>query len=318
MLFLFNELSIHGQFQSVDDFSFVVERIMRIRQSIKSLGSELLCNRELVDASVTPTVSMQQAVQKLPQDKRRAWMSWLTKQGPFWMDDRKHQSNEWLEVSSGTDVANKAIGEAAFCLLHGIERAVVGFDPSNWMEPTIQVTWLKECETPLIVNVPNHWSEPTVTSTLEQRDKTYDSWTTLENFARRRFQNLTITDKAFDPLFGHPFVLGAAERICALLYVLNRMCECFDENGKRTPEGNYLYDQHFAGEKAWFSTSSNTEKNEFANELTFPHPERPGEYLLCAWHGKVKSPQLRIHFSWPISVDNPLYVVYIGPKITKR
>jgi hypothetical protein len=42
------------------------------------------------------------------------------------------------------------------------------------------------------------------------------------------------------------------------------------------------------------------------------------EKIFCTWHGKVKTPQYRIHFSWPISAVAPLYVVYIGPKITKR
>ena len=27
---------------------------------------------------------------------------------------------------------------------------------------------------------------------------------------------------------------------------------------------------------------------------------------------------LRIHFSWPIRLDKPLYVMYIGQKITRR
>ena len=35
-------------------------------------------------------------------------------------------------------------------------------------------------------------------------------------------------------------------------------------------------------------------------------------------HGKVKTPQIRIHFSWPITASTPLYVVYVGYKITKK
>jgi hypothetical protein len=53
--------------------------------------------------------------------------------------------------------------------------------------------------------------------------------------------------------------------------------------------------------------------------MTFPHPERVGETLFCPWHGKVQTPQIRIHFSGTtIRHDQPLYVVYIGPKIAKR
>lgn len=136
----------------------------------------------------------------------------------------------------------------------------------------------------------------------------------------RGFQNAydRFANDAFVPLRGHPFVHGAAERIQILHDTLNRFRGCFDDNGNRTPEGNRIYTDHFTGEKGWFSDSSATEKTEFESELTFAHPSEPGEYLFCSWHGKVKTPQFRIHFSWPVSASTPLYIVYVGPKITKR
>jgi hypothetical protein len=79
-----------------------------------------------------------------------------------------------------------------------------------------------------------------------------------------------------------------------------------------------LYQEYFTGKKAWFTDSSDSEKNRFKSQLTFKHPDVAGEDLICTWHGKVKSPQIRLHFSWPVSADTPLYVVYVGPKITKK
>ena len=73
---------------------------------------------------------------------------------------------------------------------------------------------------------------------------------------------------------------------------------------------------HFHGEKSWFSDSSDSEKRKFKQDLTFPHPERAQENLFCTWHGKVKTPQYRVHFSWSFGTD-PVYVTYVGPKITK-
>ena len=41
--------------------------------------------------------------------------------------------------------------------------------------------------------------------------------------------------------------------------------------------------------------------------------------LFCPWHGKVSTRTLRIHFSpGQIRASDPLYVVYVGPKLTKR
>ena len=100
--------------------------------------------------------------------------------------------------------------------------------------------------------------------------------------------------------------------------MLQEIRNCVDDRGKRTPEAHKLYQKHFAGEKAWFSDSSKSEKDDFEDELTFENPSVGGEFLFCSWHGKVKWPQLRIHFSWPVRAAEPLYVVYVGPKITKR
>jgi hypothetical protein len=119
-------------------------------------------------------------------------------------------------------------------------------------------------------------------------------------------------------LRGHPFVVAAAETIRVLLYTLNQFKTCFNEAGEQTPDGNRLIENHVSGEAGWFSDSSPTERREFESELTFRHPARPGQYLVCSWHGKVLTPPYRIHFSWPVTYTDPLYVVYIGLKITKR
>jgi hypothetical protein len=87
--------------------------------------------------------------------------------------------------------------------------------------------------------------------------------------------------------------------------------------GNRTPVGDDLYALYFAGGKALFSDSSDGEKADFNNELHFPHPDGAG-HLFCTWHGKVKTPPIRIHFTFPILHNTPLYVMYVGPKITKK
>lgn len=108
------------------------------------------------------------------------------------------------------------------------------------------------------------------------------------------------------------------QRIVELLETLNKYKNCFDEQGQRSAEGDRLYQDHFAKTKGWFTDSSDEEKNEFKEKLTFKHPANRNENLFCAGHGKVKTPQIRIHFPWPVRANEPLYVVYIGPKLTKK
>jgi hypothetical protein len=55
-----------------------------------------------------------------------------------------------------------------------------------------------------------------------------------------------------------------------------------------------------------------------ANLVTLGIRTSPDTDIFCPWHGKVKIEQMRMHFTFPIQHDRPVYVVYIGPKITKR
>lgn len=318
MDFLLNELSFHAQFHDVNEFFSAVERIMNIRRAIQRADFELFCHRDITNSQVTIDLGMSQAIQKLPSEKRLAWTSWLNRQGPYWIDERQHSNDVWLESKSGEIVTDTAIGEASFCKIRGLMKEVVSVDPSRWLFDPIKVIWRKDDQTQEEVDIPNYWTVESVSLKLKSLPPKIDSWRSLENLVRRTCEKLIISDDAFDSLNGHPFVLGAAERIQIRLNVLNELRGCFDADGSRTAHGDQLYANHFTGEKAWFTDSSTSEKREFESDLMFPHPTRPGENLICTWHGKVKTPPIRIHFSWPISASEPLYVVYVGPKITKR
>lgn len=317
MDFLVNDLSLAGQFQDFATFHNAVVRLMEIRQEILRLGSSIYCHRNFAHAKVTSTAVMQQAIQGLPMAQRRAWMQWLTRQGPYWEDAQLHDANEWFEANEEI-VTNTAIGEAAICCSRGLCRELISLEPSDWLFTPIIVTWMRNETIEEDISVANHWDVRTVKVALAANPVCIDSWEALATHTQRRCTRLSFASNAFDPLVGHPFSPGAAERIQVLLITLNELKACFDEDGKRNAEGHRLYNEHFTGAKAWFSDSSDTEKNDFKNALTFSHPEISGQTVFATWHGKVKTPQIRIHFSWPVRSDAPLYILYVGPKITKR
>ena len=254
MELIFNDLSIHGQFHDMETFRAAITRVMYLRQIAHQFGRELYCHRNVANAQVTPTSTMQQVVQRtLNRDQTRSLVQWLNHHGPFWEDVRQHGVNDWLEYN-GNIVTDTAVGEAAYCLFHGVPRDLVSMDPSCWLTSPLSVDWRE-----------------------------------------------------------------AAEHLLSRLDILHRLRNCFDQHGKRTQEGHKIYIDYFTGARAWFSDSADTEKEEFKEALTFSHPETPREFLFCTWHGKVNyRPPLRIHFSWPIQANEPLYVVYVGPKITRR
>lgn len=317
MELLTNDLSIHGQFSDIATFRAAVGRVMTIRQIVSRFGRELYCHRNIPHAQVTRELSMLQVAQRLTESERRALMHWLTQLGPFWEDTRFHGPDDYLE-HAGAVVTDTAVGEAAFCCLSGIERHLVSLIPSSWQLSPVMVSLVSKSDARKSIEVLNHWDPESVEALLQATPAPIESWQQLETIATVRCSNLTFSASSFDPLLGLPFSRGAAQRILARLETLHRLRGCVDERGERTSEGHWLYQNHFTGDKAWFSDSSDTEKHDFRPSLTFPHPMASGRSFFCPWHGKVKTPQLRIHFTWPVDAKEPLYVVYVGPKITKR
>jgi hypothetical protein len=315
--YLVNDMSLHGQFHDAAAFVRSVDNLMEIRGEINRLGSALYCHRKLKDAQVTPQFYMQRAVQWLPVDKRRALMSWLANAGPYWEDARLHSEDDYLAVAENI-VTDSAIGEAALCISRDVLRELVSFSPSNWQTTPIVVDWVHEDGKAQQIHVTNHWTLDSVKTSLQSHPIVIDSWASLADHLRHSCTRLTFSDNAFQPLQGHPFAVAAAVRIRVMLHTLNEFKGCFNESGERNEAGHRLLENHFTGENAWFSDSSATEKRVFEKELTFSHPDRPDQDLFCPWHGKVQTPPYRIHFSWPVTRDGPVYVVYIGPKLSKR
>jgi hypothetical protein len=323
MELLVNDLSLHGQFSDLASFRDAVQRVMKIRQIAKCFGRELHCHRNIACAKVTSDMEIPQAVRALNPNEQRSFMQWLTRYGPFWEDARNHGQDDLIEHRDQV-VTDTAIGEAAWCCLNGIERGLVSFTPSDWCFSPVIVDWVLEANVKKSAKVLNYWNPDAVEAVLKVAPVPLVSWDQLEKITKARCPQLTFGDDAFIPLDGHPFVSSAAQRLLFILDTLNRFKTCFDADGQRTPEGHKIYRDYFTGKKedggcgVLFSDSSDSEKNEFEQEMTFPHPEDANKTLFCTWHGKVQTPWLRVHFSWPIRADEPLYVMYVGPKITKR
>ena len=314
-----NDLSIHGQFDDLRSFRDAFGTLMAMRATAGRYERDVHCHRALLTVEPLPGVSMQQAIVRLSESERRSAMRWLTQGGPFWDDLRRHGPDDWLEYQSAV-VTDTAVGEAAYRKLHGVECGLVGAVPSDWDFSPVEVTWRRgagEPEDPRTAL--ENWRDPAALENgLRGAARPVRSWQDLRNVSVRRFTCLTFAGDAFRPLDGTPFSASASKRILMLLDILDRLARAFDSSGRRTPEGNRLHQDHFRGRNALFSDSSPTEKHDFHNELTFPDPDNAGGSLFCSWHGKVRSPALRLHFSWSFRSGEPVCVVYVGPKITRR
>lgn len=319
MTYIINDLSIEGQFANIYDFKVAIDRVMGMRKMVKRSGRYLHCHRNLLNVRATDKYNFQQAVNKLDTNRRRSIMSWLTKDGPFWEDIRYHSEDDYLECN-GNIVTDSGVGEAAFLCFQGQDGNLVSITPSSWEYSPIFVDLYKDDGSNHSIEVLNYWEPDILSSGLDKISVVFDSWNDLIKDATLRYNGLTFLPNCFETLSSYPFMYSQAHRIFERLQKLNDLKDCFDEAGNRTTRGHEMIRNYFTGDRAWFSDSSDTEKSEHTRKLTFPHPDHKGESLFCPWHGKVSSSQvpIRIHFSWPIRADEPLYVVYVGPKLTMR
>ncbi len=314
---LANELSVHEQFDNDHSFYVALDRLMSMRAVAQRFGGEIHCHRSFLNRKPRLGVTLQPAVRRLPPDKRRVFMSWLTRGGPFWDDTRRHSGNDYLE-SRGKVVTDSSVGEAAYRVLRGQACGLVSLKPSNWDYSPVQVSlWNGNSDaTGESAAVPN-WRDPeALTADLQAALPVVRKWADLQT-AIGRYSRLKFSDDCLEPLRGLPFSKRAARAILSRLEVLDWLAADREGTGSYTAAGHQVIRDYFHGENAWFSDSSPSEKRvaKFRQDMTFPHPERSDEVLFCSWHGKVRTQQLRIHFSWP---EQPIYVVYIGQKITRR
>ena len=320
MELLFNELSVHEQFHDKANFRDALLRLIAMRNTARRFQRKIRCNRMLLGAKPMPDTPMQQAIEKLglPVDKRRAVMIWLSQNGLFWDDTRQHSSDDWFEHEDKI-VTDTAVGEAAFRALHGMNCGLVSFSPSDWECTPVEVIWRRTNGEPdgRDVELENWWDARALEETLRGQAPLVRSWDDLRQASGSRFNNLTFAADCFAPLEKCPFNKSKMKAFIKLLNTLDQFACAFDESGRRSAEGHRIYKDYFTGDKAWFSDSSDSEKHDFREKLTFKHPENRESSLFCTWHGKVAK-TFRLHFSWPIKAGESVYVVYAGPKLTKQ
>lgn len=316
---LANDLSFHGQFHDIASFRDAFGRLMAMREVSRRYGRDVYCSRSLLSASAIRGTTMQQVFQRFPEAQRRSALGWMTRGGPFWDDARRHGSDDWLE-SQGKVVTDSAVGEAAYGNLHGLACGLISAIPSDWDLSPVVVSWRREdaCLEDRNTEVENWRDAVALKDRLHGTPQSIHSWNDMERISANRFANLIFANECFEPLAGLPFAKAASDRIFVLFGVLDRFADAFDENGARTAEGHRIYQDYFTGSNAPFSDSSDTEKREFRSQLTFPHPNDPGRSLFCTWHGKIRPMTLRLHYCWSGGAGEPVYVVYVGPKITRR
>lgn len=318
MVWYVNDLSLCGQYAEATVFLDDLAKLMRTRAKAPMLKQRLFCSRTLHTRPVTANLNVREAVTSLPnQIPVSLVLAWLTKNGPFWEDTRAPNEDDYFE-HGGQDVTNFGLGEAARRLLVGLQASSFSFAKGGFDYSPINIQHGLS-ESPLgTVSVPNLWDANKLHQHELATAPAPANWLQMREQAQDRFDKLILSPYSIDRLQREPFSQYVVDRVFVLLDVLQKFMDYRLEDGRYSEENHGLIAHHFSGTKAWFTDESETNKRAFREEMSFPDPEHDGDKVFCSWHGKIKTPQYRIHFEWPVEARcKKLRVFYIGPKITK-
>lgn len=313
---ILNELSLSGQFKSPQQFAEVFQSLVAARQKSELLRTLLRCTSAALDRYVCDQVTLKSAIDTVGGQLKTESIRWLANQGPFWTSDEV-AVQENLFFHGNIDVTLTGLGEACRRRLTNGDAECVSFrnaTPSFDQDPLILTHGL--LEDPIgQLSIPNWTDIEALLASCAQQPLPPTTWEACLASLAEMFPNVWFAPDLLEFLDGEPFVLYVHERAVALLRVLVEMTETRLTDGSWSDRGKELYELHFTGDKAWFTDESDANKTKFKEALSFH--DRSGVKQLCAFHGKIKTPQYRIHFPWPPKKGEPLEIVYIGPKLTK-
>jgi len=310
-----NDLSLSGQFANSEAFRMALTPILQLRAKRNVLRSRFFCSRTLVTRPVTvDALNLQQAVMAV-RDKNyiKLVLTWMSGAGPFWDDDRVVVPDD-LFYFEDEDVTDQGLGEAARRVLLGAQACAYSFTgPSVRFERSpLVVECLSDAQ-----EVLNFWDAQAVEAEVGMVRP--ESWTNLLDLAAQRLPNIILAPEIAKQLRPSPFNSRQAENILELLGILDQIASETLPDHSLSAAGMDLIRKFFHGANAPFTDESDSNKRDFAKDLSFPDPASGRRILFCSWHGKISLGFFRLHFEWPRPQgQRQIKVAYIGPKITKN
>lgn len=311
-----NDLSLSSQFQSPAAFVSNLDDLLRLREGNQVVANCLFCSRDIRLRPVTGGHTFQEAVASTG-DKNliRRVLAWLGKSGPFWDENRQFNADDYFEHSK-VDVTDTSLGEAARVLLAGSQANLVSFQSGGFDYKPVSVQHGLPEDVLGTILLDNEWDFANLRHLISSLAPRPVNWDQMLDQAKDRFDFVEFSESSISSLSAEPFSSCVVDRVFELCRVLNEYAELLSLAKGTSERSNEIVSKHFSGEKSWFSDESVTNKRKFSEQMKF-NPIGGGDKVSCTWHGKIKSPQYRVHFRWPISHGEKIQVYYIGPKITK-
>lgn len=311
MEFFFNELSIHNQFQSVDNFKEAIHQFRMYREVVANAGLKMYIHRNILERP-TLGITFRKGIQKyLQRQQVRTLMNWFSKYGFFLPDDSFADIQDQFECyfpegeERNIDVTGSALAECAFRKIAGENAGSISFENSKFAWSPLKILLSKSD----VAFIDNDYTLNSLEERLEGILPPMTSWSMLVEKIKL-LPNVSLEPYVKEKLKANPFSQNIAEGIYSRANELSEM-----STATSLEQFNELFVKYATGPKARFSDSSTSEKRDFKAALTF---DLNGGQHLCPYHGKVKIQQYRMHIVDRPAFQRAIRVVYIGPKLTKK
>jgi hypothetical protein len=317
MEWILNDLSLKENFENVEKFTEEISKFLQAKDNNVILNKKISCSRELGQINVVEGITFQEAVlTKIPRILKSQVLRWVTKDGPYWNDARQDNADDYFEFE-GEDVTDLGLGECARRIINLNKVTSYSFDGAFDCKLVDIQHGLPE-EPYGNYPIPNIFGIDSLVNAANEEKLVPTTWDEVVVEIKEKFISISFSDDVNQQLSPLPFSLAIYESLCSRFTVLEELLKSRGALGNHTPKTKEIIKNYFSGDKAWFSDESDTNKRSFKDKLTFRNLDT-GNNELFPFHGKIKSPQIRIHFNWPIkSGDKYIQIVYIGPKITKK
>jgi len=319
MAYYVNELSLHNQYQSINDFEVALATVLLMRHQAVAKSVRYYCSIDIRSKHVLQDITLDKAVTMLADRSARTQLyRWFDED--CWFSERQHSLDDLYEFDDD-DVTGTSLAEVAFRIGQGQRDSLISFSLSRFTASQINVLCHVANANATSAVCPNYFELDGFTKDLEveqtlRLNVEINSWPSLIEWLSRNCINLKFAPYLMDPLRAEPFYPLVARRVKELLTALDNLVVERQDDGSWTERGNEIYQRYFIGHRPAFTDESDTNKTQHSQDLTFIHPDRAGETMFCPFHGKINNPVFRVHFSWPID-EGGVYVVYIGQKLTK-
>jgi hypothetical protein len=308
--FYLNEHSVHGQYGTITELKSALEVVLGAKTAVEGAGFRFLSDSRICLRQAVGSTQFFHSITEIGnKELQSAVLSWLSKSGPFWPPEQTHSEGDLFECLN-EDGAGTALAEAACRHSSATPCDLVSFAPSKFNQTPLTVVWIRSESGEVDVRLGNYWELAPLSSYLAELNPITD-WDGLHSWAKDKCKNLLFSKDVIEPIKVLPFKYSALQQIQILLLILDDLSKSHAPSGALSAHGLELHKTHFTTERGRFS-------DETPNKLfNFDHPKTK-EQIQCSWHGKVRMDvQYRIHFQWPKPKDFPLWVAYIGPKLTR-